>query len=58
MEKTAGVRVVQAELNDQPGVCLKLVGPLADVQAAADAAAAVARGIETAIVLDVIPHPA
>jgi hypothetical protein len=22
MEKTAGVRVLQAELNDQPGVCL------------------------------------
>jgi carbon dioxide concentrating mechanism protein CcmO len=58
MEKTAGVRVLQAELNDQPGVCLKLAGPLADVQAAAAAAAAAARGIEAAIVLDVIPHPA
>jgi microcompartment protein CcmL/EutN len=58
MEKTAGVRVLQAELNDQPGVCLKLAGSLADVQAAAEAAAAAARGIEVAIVLDVIPHPA
>jgi len=58
MEKTAGVRVLQAELNDQPGVCLKLEGPLADVQAAAEAATAAARGMEIAIVLDVIPHPA
>ena len=58
MEKTAGVRVLQAELNDQPGVCLKLEGPLADVQAAAEAAAGTARSMEVAIVLDVIPHPA
>jgi microcompartment protein CcmL/EutN len=58
MEKTAGVRVLQAELNDQPGVCLKLEGPLADAQAAAEAATAAARGMEIAIVLDVIPHPA
>ena len=33
MEKAAGVRVLQTELNDRPGVCLKLVGSLGDVQA-------------------------
>jgi len=27
MEKTAGVRVLQTELNDNPGVCMKLYGP-------------------------------
>jgi microcompartment protein CcmL/EutN len=49
--------VLQAELNDQPGVCLKLTGPLADVEAAAAAAKATAERLETKIVLDVIPAP-
>jgi microcompartment protein CcmL/EutN len=57
MEKTAGVRVLQVELNDQPGVCLKLTGPLGDVQAAAEAAEQMARSLEAAVVLDVIPGP-
>ena len=38
MEKTAGVRVLQTELNDSPGVCLKLYGPLADIETAMQAA--------------------
>ena len=58
MEKTGSVRLMQAELNDQPGVCLKLTGWLADAQAAVDAAAEIARGMETAIVTDIIPAPA
>jgi carbon dioxide concentrating mechanism protein CcmO len=58
MEKTSGVRVLQAELNDRPGVCLKMVGPLADIEAAADAAKRIAEKIETEIVTDVIPFPA
>lgn len=58
MEKAAGVRVLQAELNDQPGVCLKLVGPLGDLKAAAEAAEAIAENMQTAIVSDVIPAPA
>ena len=37
MEKMAGVRVLQSELNDRPGVCLKLLGSLGDIQAAAAA---------------------
>ena len=57
MEKTAGVRVIQAELNDQPGVCLKLEGPLADVRAAVDAAARVADEMQVGLVADTIPAP-
>ena len=57
MEKTAGVRVLQAELNDAPGVCLKLIGPLADIEAAMQAAIDMAAAIHTEIVSDVIPAP-
>ncbi len=57
MEKTAGVRVLQTELNDNPGVCLKLHGPLADIQAAARAAEETARAMQIAIVSHVIPNP-
>ena len=43
MEKTAGdPQSIQAELNDQPGVCLKLTGPLATCDAAVDAAERIA----------------
>ncbi len=38
MEKCAGVQVLETELNDSPGVCLKLYGPLGDIQSAARAA--------------------
>jgi microcompartment protein CcmL/EutN len=58
MEKTAHVRVLAAELNDQPGVCLKLAGPVADIEAAADAARYTARTMHAEMVLDVIPGPA
>ena len=34
MEKAAGVRILQTELNDSPGVCMKLAGALGDVQSA------------------------
>jgi microcompartment protein CcmL/EutN len=57
MEKTARVRVLQAELNDQPGVCLKLTGPLGDIRAAAQAAEAIAGQMQVACVVDVIPAP-
>ena len=57
MEKTAGVRVIQTELNDSPGVCLKLHGPLADIEAAARAAEDTARAMGSAIVAHVIPNP-
>ena len=57
MEKTAGVRVLQAELNDRPGVCLKMIGMLADIEAATRAAEALAKSIHIEIVTDIIPSP-
>src|SRR4051812_45988298 len=57
MEKMAGIEVLQAELNDRPGVCLKLVGPLADIEAAMQAADATAKAIQAQIITDVIPGP-
>lgn len=58
MEKTAGVRVLQAELNDQPGVCLKLTGALADLEAAVQAAERVARTMGVPVLTHVIAGPA
>lgn len=58
MEKTAGIRVVQAELNDQPGICLKVAGPVSDVRAAVEAARLIAGQMEMPLVADVIPAPA
>ena len=57
MEKMAGVRVLQTELNDRPGVCLKLLGSLADVEAAAAAAEATASAMQVAVIAHVIPAP-
>jgi microcompartment protein CcmL/EutN len=57
MEKTAGIRILQAELNDQPGVCLKVVGPLGDIQAAVAAAEQVAGEMHVPLVVDTIPAP-
>ena len=57
MEKTAGVWVLQSELNDAPGVCLKLYGTLGDIQSAAQAAEATAQTMQTPIVAHVIPAP-
>jgi microcompartment protein CcmL/EutN len=42
MDKTAGIRVVQAELNDWLGFVLKVSGSVSDVQAA------IAAGVQTA----------
>jgi microcompartment protein CcmL/EutN len=57
MEKTAGVRVLQTELNDSPGVCLKLYGPLADIQMAMQAAQETANRMGTSVITDIIPGP-
>ena len=57
MEKMAGVRVLQTELNDRPGVCLKLLGSLGDVEAAAVAAEATAGAMQVAVIAHVIPAP-
>jgi microcompartment protein CcmL/EutN len=58
MEKTAGVRILQTELNDSPGVCLKLYGSLGDVQAAAQAAEMTADAMQTKVIAHVIASPA
>jgi microcompartment protein CcmL/EutN len=57
MEKGAGVRVLQVELNDQPGVCMKLTGTLPDAEAAANIARSVADGLSMPAIIDLIPSP-
>jgi microcompartment protein CcmL/EutN len=58
MEKSAGIRLLQTELNDAPGVCMKFQGGVSDMQVAIDTARRVAASLETTIVADVIPAPA
>jgi microcompartment protein CcmL/EutN len=57
MEKCAGVRVLETELNDSPGVTLKLCGRLGDIESAARAAEETAGAMRTPIVAHVIPGP-
>jgi microcompartment protein CcmL/EutN len=57
MEKGASVRLLQTELNDSPGVCLKLHGSVGDLQSAARAAEQAAAGMEIPIIAHVIPGP-
>jgi microcompartment protein CcmL/EutN len=57
MEKCAGIQVLQTELNDSPGVCMKLYGPLGDIQAAAQAAEETAHAMRTPAIVHVIPGP-
>jgi len=57
MEKCAGVRVLETELNDSPGVCLKLCGPLGDLECAAQSARQTAGLMKTAAIVHVIPGP-
>ena len=57
MEKCANVRVLQTELNDAPGVCLKLHGAIGDIESAARAAEETARAMQTPVIVHVIPAP-
>jgi microcompartment protein CcmL/EutN len=57
MEKAARIRVLQLELNDQPGVCMKFTGPLGDIRAAVEAARLVAEEMQVPLVVDTIPAP-
>ena len=57
MEKCAGVRVLETELNDSPGVCMKLYGRLGDIQSAARAAEETAGAMQTPVLVHVIPGP-
>ena len=58
MGKTAQVRVLQAELNDFYGVCIKIQGDVAAVQAAIEAGRNVAEQFGGQPIVDVIPRPA
>jgi microcompartment protein CcmL/EutN len=57
MEKCAGVRVLETELNDSPGVCMKLAGSLGDIESAADVARHTAAVMQIKAVVHVIPAP-
>ena len=57
MEKCANVRILQTELNDAPGVCMKLLGRIGDIEVAARAAEQTARAMQTTVIAHVIPRP-
>jgi microcompartment protein CcmL/EutN len=57
MHKTALIRVVQSELNDFLGVCIKVVGSTASVREAVEAGRDVAAAMGGRPVIDVIPRP-
>jgi microcompartment protein CcmL/EutN len=58
MEKSAAIRIVQTELNDAPGVCLKLAGRVSDLYSATSAARETAQAMQVRVLAHVIPHPA
>ena len=57
MEKDASVRILQTELNDAPGVCLKLAGRIADLESAARVAEHTAAAMHTSILAHILPRP-
>jgi len=58
MEKNASIRILQTELNDAPGVCLKLSGRVDDLHSAAHAAKDAAEAMQVKVLTHVIPRPA
>jgi microcompartment protein CcmL/EutN len=56
-EKAAPVRLLQLELNDLYGVCIKLTGSAADVEAAISAARGIAKIMNADVVTDAINAP-
>jgi carbon dioxide concentrating mechanism protein CcmO len=58
MGKTAEIRVLQAELNDFLGVCIKILGRLDAVQAAIEAGRSIAGQMGGRPVTDVLQRPA
>ncbi|HEY8666487.1 MAG TPA: BMC domain-containing protein [Tepidisphaeraceae bacterium] len=57
MEKAGDVQLLQIELNDFLGACIKITGGVSDVRAAVDAARAMASRMGVDIAADVIPAP-
>jgi microcompartment protein CcmL/EutN len=57
MTKGSRIDLLQAELNDGPGVCLKIAGSVADVRHATNVAEAICSEMQVRFVVDVIPAP-
>ena len=57
MTKAADVTLLQVELNDLYGACIKVTGPTSRVQAAVEAGRAVAEQMRVEVVADVIMAP-
>ena len=57
MEKSAGIRVLQCELNDLSGVCTKIVGKTADVCTAIERGRLAAAAMGAAPVAQVLARP-
>ncbi len=57
MDKISGVRVVQAEINDFLGICIKVTGSSAQLDVALQAGLAAARRMGGKPVIDVIHRP-
>lgn len=57
LDKAAGVKLLQVELNDQLGALLKFIGEAAAVKVAAQAAVAAAEAMGVKVVADVINAP-
>ena len=58
VEKAAGVRVLQAELNDNYGLLLKLTGDSASVRLAMDGARAITQAMHVELTASVLDAPA
>ena len=58
MEKNATIHILQTELNDAPGVCIKLSGRISDLHSATRAAEETAAAMQTRVLAHVIPRPA
>jgi microcompartment protein CcmL/EutN len=57
LEKSSGVQILQAELNDQLGALLKFTGTAAQVRTAVDTAVAAAEAMGVKVVADLINAP-
>jgi carbon dioxide concentrating mechanism protein CcmO len=56
-EKAGDVRVLQVEINDLYGACVKMTGTTSDVEAALAAGRATAEAMKADVVTDLIPAP-
>lgn len=57
LDKAADIRLLQIELNDLYGACIKIVGGTADVHAAIEAGKTVAEKMQVEVVANVIDSP-